>query len=295
MRKLLDLIRTDRLTLLKKKRFEISLTAPLVGYIVLLTIIPVMYAIYLSLVDPSSNTLTIRHYREIIFHFQFRQAVFNTLFITLVGLSLELCLGMIMAVILSHSFRGRGVFRAILLISLGVPTIVAAANMRYIFDTSGLLNQTLLRLGLLRVPYDWTQGGMTTLMTVIAADMWKVTPLVMLILLAGIESIPVELYESARIDGASRWKEFWKITLPLLKPSITMALIIRGIDAFRIFELPLILVGRTEPVMSTYAYFEYFEAININTSAAAGTMLLIMILVTIIGYLRIVGTQEVVY
>ncbi len=167
--------------------------------------------------------------------------------------------------------------------------------MRYIFDTSGLLNETLLRLGLLRVPYDWTQGGMTTLMTVIAADMWKVTPLVMLILLAGIESIPVELYESARIDGASRWKEFWKITLPLLKPSITMALIIRGIDAFRIFELPLILVGRTEPVMSTYAYFEYFEAININTSAAAGTMLLIMILVTIIGYLRIVGTQEVVY
>lgn len=278
-----------------RKRFEISLTVPLVGYIILLTIVPVFYAIYLSLIDPFSNTLTLRHYREIISHFQFRQALFNTLFITFVGLFLELCLGMIMALILSQNFRGRGALRAILLISLGVPTIVAAANMRYIFDTSGLLNEILLWLGVLDVPHDWAQGGIPTLMTIIAADMWKVTPLVMLILLAGIEAIPQELYESARIDGASRWNEFWKITLPLLRPSITVALVIRGIDAFRIFELPLILVGRIEPVMSTYAYFEYFEAVNPNTSAAAGTILLIMILVTIIGYLRIMGSKEAVY
>jgi len=278
-----------------RKRFEISLTVPLVGYIILLTIVPVFYAIYLSLIDPFSNTLTLRHYREIISHFQFRQALFNTLFITFVGLFLELCLGMIMALILSQNFRGRGALRAILLISLGVPTIVAAANMRYIFDTSGLLNEILLWLGVLHVPHDWAQGGIPTLMTIIAADMWKVTPLVMLILLAGIEAIPQELYESARIDGASRWNEFWKITLPLLRPSITVALVIRGIDAFRIFELPLILVGRIEPVMSTYAYFEYFEAVNPNTSAAAGTILLIMILVTIIGYLRIMGSKEAVY
>ncbi len=289
------MIKRDKLDFLRKKGFEISLTVPLVGYIVLLTIVPVLYAIYLSLIDPSAKTLTLQHYCEIIFHFQFRQALFNTFFITFVGLFLELCLGMVMALILSQNFRGRGVFRAVFLISLGVPTIVAAANMRYVFDTSGLLNETLLDLGLLHVPHDWTKGGITTLMTVIAADMWKVTPLVMLILLAGIETIPQELYESARIDGASRWKEFWKITLPLLRPSITMALIIRGIDAFRIFELPLILAGRAEPVMSTYAYFEYVEAINPNTSAAAGTLLLIMILVTIIGYLKIMGSKEVVY
>jgi len=285
----------DRFDFLRTRGFEVSLTVPLVGYIILLTIVPVFYAIYLSLIDPSSHTFTFRHYREIIFHFQFRQAIFNTLFISFVGLFLELCLGMIMALILSQNFRGRGAFRAILLISLGVPTIVAAANMRYIFDMSGLLNETLLRLGVLHVPHDWTRGGISTLMIVIAADMWKVTPLVMLILLAGIEAIPQELYESAKIDGAGRWKEFWKITLPLLRPSITIVLVIRGIDAFRIFELPLILVGRTEPVMSTYAYFEYFEAINPNTSAAAGTILLIMILVTIIGYLRIMGSRELVY
>ncbi|MBW2121947.1 MAG: sugar ABC transporter permease [Deltaproteobacteria bacterium] len=266
---------------------------PLVGYIILLTVVPVFYALYLSLVDPASGKLTLHHYGEIVFHFQFRQALFNTLFITFVGLFLELCLAMVMALTLSRNFTGRGVLRAILLVSLGVPTIVAAANMRYIFDTTGLLNEVLLRLGILRVPYDWARGGIPTLMTIIAADMWKVTPLVMLILLAGIEAIPKELYESARIDGAGPWKEFWRITLPLLRPSITIALVIRGIDAFRIFELPLVLVGRTEPVMSTYAYFEYFEADNPNTSAAAGTILLIMILVTVIGYLRIMGTREV--
>jgi trehalose transport system permease protein len=285
----------NRFGSLRTKGFEISLTVPLVAYILLLTIVPVLYAIYLSLIDPASGAFTLRHYGEILFHFQFRQALFNTLFITFVGLFLELCLGMIMALILSQNFRGQGALRAILLISLGVPTIVAAANMRYIFDTSGLLNETLLRLGVLRVPHDWTEGGIPTLMTIITADMWKVTPLVMLILLAGIEAIPQELYESARIDGASRWNEFWKITLPLLRPSITIVLVIRGIDAFRIFELPLILVGRTEPVMSTYAYFEYFEAVNPNTSAAAGTILLLMILVTILGYLRIMGSREVIY
>ena len=279
--------------IVRKRGFEISLTLPLLGYIVLLTFVPVLYAIHLSVMDPSSNTLTLDHYREIIFHFQFTEALFNTAFITFIGLSLELCLGMILALLLSRSFRGRGAFRAIFLISLGVPTIVAGANMRYIFDTAGLLNETLIRLGVIDVPYDWTGGGIPTLLSVVAADMWKVTPLVMLILLAGIESIPEELYEAARIDGANPWRIFWKITLPLLKPAITVALIIRGIDAFRIFELPLILVGRTEPVMSTYAYFEYAEAVNPHTSAAAGTLLLVMILITIVGYLKIVGTKEI--
>jgi trehalose transport system permease protein len=287
------MVRMDSLDVFRKRGFEISLMIPLLGYIVLLTFVPVLYAIYLSLIDPSSNTLTLQHYREIIFHFQFREALFNTAFITFVGLFLELCLGMILALLLSRSFRGRGVFRAIFLISLGVPTIVAGANMRYVFDTAGLLNETLMRLGVLDLPRDWTGGGVSTLMAIVAADMWKVTPLIMLILLAGIESIPHELYEAARIDGANPWRIFWRITLPLLKPSITVALIIRGIDAFRIFELPLILVGRIEPVLSTYAYFEYMEAINPHTSAAAGTILLVLILASIAGYLRIMGSQEI--
>ncbi|MFQ5881022.1 MAG: carbohydrate ABC transporter permease [Candidatus Methylomirabilales bacterium] len=270
--------------------------APLTLYILGLTVSPVFYTIVLSFQDRVTGSFpTLANYQAVVEHFQFWEAVYNTLFITAVGLSLELCLGLSMALCLSVPFRGRGLARALMLIPLGVPTIVSAANMRYIFGTVGYLNEVLYRLGLLETPIDWASGGARTLMTVVVADMWKVTPLVMLILLAGLESIPGELYEAAVTDGAGPWHRFRHVTLPLLKPSITAALIIRGIDAFRIFALPLTLVGRTTPVFSTYAYFEYVEYQNPYTSAASATLLLVMILATILAYLKITGTEEVIY
>jgi trehalose transport system permease protein len=114
-----------------------------------------------------------------------------------------------------------------------------------------------------------------------------------LILLAGLEAIPGDLYEAARTDGASRWRQFRAITLPLLKPALTMALIVRGVDAFRIFALPLALVGRGLPVMSTYAYVEYLEYGSPHTAAASSAILLAMILLTVGTYLWLVGSEEV--
>jgi trehalose transport system permease protein len=124
------------------------------------------------------------------------------------------------------------------------------------------------------------------------ADMWKVTPVVILILLAGLESIPGEVYEASNIDGATAWQTFRYITLPLLKPSITMALILRGIDAFRVFELMLVLAGRATPVLSTFAYDEYNNYANAYSSAAASTILVVIIAVFIIGYLKITDSGE---
>ncbi|HDM22368.1 MAG TPA: sugar ABC transporter permease [Methanomicrobia archaeon] len=210
-----------------------------------------------------------------------------------VGLTLELIFGMILALILSEKFFGRGIFRAVMLLPLGIPTIVSASNMAFIFSTQGFLNELLYRIGLIEVPIDWRVGTIKPLMTIVVADMWKVTPLVMLILLAGLESIDKQLYEAAKVDGAGRWHRFRHITLPLLKPYITMALVIRGIDAFRIFELPLVMAGRHVPVMSSYAYFEYVERNNPYTSAAGATILLIMIIIAISVYLKAVGTEEV--
>jgi trehalose transport system permease protein len=123
--------------------------------------------------------------------------------------------------------------------------------------------------------------------------MWKVTPLVMLILLAGLESIPREVQEAAEIDGASYLKRLRYILLPLLKPFITMALIIRGIDAFRIFELPLALTGRVVRVMATYSFFEFREYGNPYTSAASAAILMVMILIAIGVYLRVVKQREI--
>ncbi len=281
---------------MRRYRFELLLALPLVVYVAALTYAPVLQLIVMSF-DASGAAEGFSfgwdNYRELMRHPLFWRAFRNTLFITAAGLSLELTLGLFLAVQLNRAFPLRGLFRALFVIPLGVPTVVAAANMRYIFDTEGFLNTVLLRFGLIHLPVDWGAGGFLTLMTVVAADMWKVTPLVMLILLAGLQSIPGDIYEAARIDGAGPWRIFRSITLPLLKPSITMALVVRGIDAFRIFELPLVLVGKSEPVLATFAYSEYAEALNPYTSAADSVILLVMILVTLGAYLRLSGGREV--
>jgi trehalose transport system permease protein len=272
--------------------FEIVLLLPLLLYIAAFTYVPVLQLIGLSF-DANGRALGfefgLANYAQLFRHFQFVDALLNTLFITFAGLALELTVGLFIAIQLNRRFPLRGAFRALYLLPLGVPTIVAAANMRYIFDSNGWLNQTLLSLGVIGTPVDWGGGGILTLLTVVVADMWKVTPMVMLILLAGLESIPEELYEAAKIDGAHAWQRFRHVTLPLLKPAITMALVIRGIDCFRIFEIPLVLAGKSGPVLSTFAWTEYSEALNPYTSAADSVILLLLILVCIAGYLRLAG------
>ena len=266
--------------------------APIALYLAGLTLAPLISTLWLSLTGPDGR-ITLEPFRDIAARYQFGEAVVNTLGITAVGLSLELVLGLAAALALVGTRRGRAGVQICLLIPLGVPTIVAAAIMRSVFSTVGYLNEVLLRLHLIRLPVDWVGERVLAIATVALADAWKVTPLVLLILLAGLEAVPGELYEAARTDGASRWRQFTAITLPLLKPALTMALIVRGVDAFRIFALPLALVGRGLPVLSTYAYLEYIEYGNPHTAAASGVILLLMILLAVGTYLRLAGPEEV--
>ncbi|MGE5591191.1 MAG: carbohydrate ABC transporter permease [Bacillota bacterium] len=272
---------------LKRHLFEVLAVLPLSLYIFGFTLLPVFRTIRLGLTDAVTGAFTLAHYRELFSHGQFGQALTNTVVITLLGLTFELLVGLVLALILSRPFRGRGFFRSILLVPMGVPTLVAGVALLYIFDTSGYLNELLYRLHLITTPVDWAAGGTRTLLMVVFGDMWKVTPLVVLILLAGLEAIPEGVYEAASVDGATAWQTLTRITLPLLRPSITMALIIRAVDAFRIFELPLVLAGRFTPVLSTYAYTEYNYG-NFNTSGAASTILLVIILVFVAGYFFLV-------
>lgn len=129
------------------------------------------------------------------------------------------------------------------------------------------------------------------MLVVVVADTWKVLPTMVLLLLAGLESIPQELYDAGEIDGASRWQAFRHITLPLLKPSITMSVLFRAVDAFRIFELPQVLVGQQIPYLATYAYEEYSNG-NVNASGAASTILLVIILVFALFYLKVIDRGE---
>ena len=266
--------------------------APITLYLLGFTLVPVVSTLWLSVAGENAG-ITLEHFRRIASHYQFGEAVVNTFAITAVGLALELGLGLAAALALASRPRGRTAFQLCLLMPLGVPTIVAAAVMRGVFSTVGYLNEVLLRAHVIRAPVDWVGERMLAVLTVAVADAWKVTPLVLLILLAGLETIPGELYEAARTDGASPWRQFRAITLPLLRPALTMALIVRGVDAFRIFALPLALVGGGLPVLSTYAYTEYLEYGNPHTAAASSVILLVMILVTVLAYLKLAGPQEV--
>jgi trehalose transport system permease protein len=162
--------------------------------------------------------------------------------------------------------------------------------MLYFVGFNGYLNEILLDLGLIDTPIYWQQSGPRGMFAIALADLWKTTPLVVLILLAGLEAIPGDVYEAADVDGADGWRRFWDHTIPLLMPSITMALILRVIDAFRIFDIALVLAGQAIPVMSSFVYFDY-RAGNLNTASAAAVILLLMILVFVVAYLLLVARR----
>ncbi|MFO7172023.1 MAG: sugar ABC transporter permease [Bacillota bacterium] len=268
-----------------RHRLELALVVPMAIYVFGLTLWPVCQAIFWGFSNHAGE-LTLENYRELFGDSRFLSAFLNTLFIVVVGTFAELCFGLFLAWCLARNFKLRGLVRSLLLVPMGVPTLVSAINFMYIFDNSGYLNELLIKTGLATQPINWASGGLRTLMMVVAADMWKVTPSVMLILLAGLEAIPEQLYEAAAVDGATPWQTFRRVVLPLLKPAITTAVIIRGIDAFRIFELPLVLAGRNTPFLATFAFDEYMTYHNQYTSGAASTVLLVLILVFAVLYLK---------
>jgi ABC-type sugar transport system permease subunit len=236
---------------------------------------------------------SLSNYRKLFTDRSFLHAIFNTVAITLLGLSLQAVIAMSIALVLTRPLHGKSVFRTIVLTPLGIPTIVSATIMTYIFDTAGYLNAILYRLGLLgEVPIDWAQGGWLSIGMVVFADTWKVLPLMVLLFIAGLEAIPRSVHEASQIDGSPPVYKFSTVTLPLMKPYITIALILRAIDAFRIFELPLILAGTaTTPLISTFTYSEYVRQ-NYNLSAASGTILTGLILLFVFTYLYIVERER---
>jgi ABC-type sugar transport system permease subunit len=276
---------------LRKYWLETVMCLPLVLYIFYFTFIPVIQTIMMSFQMDGTGSFTIRNYLTLFTDINFGSALFNTLFITFVGIIVQLVIALIIALLLKQKFKGQGFFRTVMLIPMGVPTLVSGVTLLFIFGQTGYFNEFLYRLGIIETQPYWLGGGFETLFVIIFADMWKVLPLTILLLLAGLESINDDVYEAAAIDGSNSWKTFWNITLPLLKPSITMAVILRAIDAFRIFELPLVMAGKNAPVLSTFAY-EAFRRNQLGLSGAAATVLLVLIIIFIFIYFFLVERKE---
>jgi trehalose transport system permease protein len=291
---------------LGRPRLEVLLALPLFAYVLLLTVAPIVDTVRLSLTAPLGGGFpSLANYQTILAAAVFRAAVLNTIAVALLSLALQLGVGLAVALALHRSFPLRGLVRTVMLLPVGVPTVVAGAVMLLVFSRSGYLNAVLFAVAdavnLLPgvdwqlVPTSWTvAGGWRTLATLAIADMWKVLPTVTLILLAGLESISRDVYEAADVDGAPPWRRFLGITLPLLAPFVTMAVILRAIDAFRIFELALVMAGRVEPVLGTFIWSRYGPPTSDPFTAAAGAIVLFLLIAAFIAlYLRlIVGRME---
>ena len=217
-------------------------------------------------------------------------AVGNTLVFTVASVSLELVLGLAIALVLDARFAGRGALRAAVLIPWAVPTVGSAQLWRWMFnDTFGVVNDLLMRLGLIDRPIAWLADDRTALAAVIATDVWKATPFMALLLLAGLQTIPGELYESASVDGASAVRRFVAITLPLLRPAIAVALIFRTLDALRVFDLIYVMTSnaRSTATMSVYARQQLIDFQDAGVGSAACFLIFVVIGVVSVGYIAL--------
>lgn len=207
-------------------------------------------------------------------------AVWNTLRFTLISVSIETVLGLVVALVLNAHFRGRGIVRAAILIPWAIPTIVSAKMWAWMLnDQFGILNDIFLNLGLINQKIAWTANPDTAMVAVLIVDVWKTTPFMALLILAGLQMVPQDIYEATKIDGVHPIKVFWRITLPLVRPALMVAVIFRMLDALRIFDLIYVLTPNNSQTktMSVMARENLFEFDKFAYGAAASTMLFLII------------------
>ena len=218
------------------------------------------------------------------------RSVYNTLFFTVISVSLETVLGVLIALALNLEFRGRGVLRAAILIPWAIPTIVSAKMWAWMLnDQFGIINDILIKIGVLVKPIAWTASPDTAMVAIIIADVWKTTPFMTLLALAALQLLPGEVYEAARVDGIGPIKRFFSITLPLIKQPLMVAVIFRSLDSLRIFDLIYVLTPNNEATMSmsVYSKLEMFDFSKFAYGASASTSLFLIITILTLLYIRI--------
>jgi multiple sugar transport system permease protein len=219
---------------------------------------------------------------------------FTTLF-AVITVGLELVFGMGVALLLNRNFVGRTFVRAIILIPWSLTTVVVARMWNLIYNSEyGILNSVLKSVGLIDKSKLWTADQDLTFWAVIVADVWKATPFMTLILLAGLQTIPHDLYEAAKVDGATPWQSFWHITLPGLRATMLVALIFRTIDATRVFDMVFVLTNGaygTES-LNLYTYKKLFNDLNFGLGSALAMITFCYIAIIAILYLRVGGQRD---
>ncbi|WP_371823217.1 MULTISPECIES: carbohydrate ABC transporter permease [Microvirga] len=212
-------------------------------------------------------------------------SVWNTLWFTLVSVSLETVLGMVLALILNAAFPGRGLMRAVILIPWAIPTIVSAKMWNWMLhDQFGVINDLLLRIGLIAAPVPWTANADTALWAAVMVDVWKHTSFMALLILAALQMLPQDIYEAAKVDGVSPIRVFFRVTLPLIKSALLVAVIFRSLDAMRVFDLIYVLTSNAKETasMSVYARQQLVDFQEVGLGSAAATLIFLIIALVVV-------------
>ncbi|AIA75701.1 MAG: carbohydrate ABC transporter permease [Vreelandella alkaliphila] len=216
------------------------------------------------------------------------QSVWNTVYFSVVSVSLEVIFGVIVALILNAEFKGRTIVRAAVLIPWAIPTIVSAQMWAWMLnDQFGIINHLLMTVGIIDNPIAWTASATYSMWAVIMVDVWKTIPFVALLVLAALQMLPKDCYEAAEVDGIHPVRVFFKVTLPLITPALMVAVIFRLLDALRVFDVIYVLTSNSTSTMSmsVYARQQLVEFQDVGYGSAASTLLFLIIALATVAYL----------
>jgi len=264
--------------LVSERNARYLMPAPAVLAIAAMMVFPVLYTFWLSFHEWFASSpkgpafVGLENYAKLILTDpRFQGAFLRTFVFTLLAVGLQTMLGIAMALVFNEEFRGRGLFRTLFLLPMMATPVAVSLVWLMMYDpTSGLLNYLLSLLGI--GPSLWVADPSIALLCLVVVDSWKFTPLIMLIVLAGLSALPAEPYESAIIDGASTVQLFWHITLPLLRPTIMVAVLFRSIDALKTFD-SIFVITRGGPLyasetLNIYSFMQAFQYFNMGYSSA---------------------------
>lgn len=280
-----------------ERRLALLYMAPALLAIVVFAIYPILNTVWLSL-NRVMLSLQVNkwaglgNFAKLASDPKFYNAWINTTVFTVVSVLLETLLGFIIALLIIDNFKGRGAVRAAILIPWAIPTVVSSRMWEWIFNSNyGVMNYFLLNLGIIDHYLNWlgTQG--LAMAVIIFVDVWKTTPFMALLILAGLTTIPREMYESAKIDGCNRRKAFFRITLPLVRPVLLVAMLLRALDSFRVFDLVFIMTqggpANSTEVLSSYTYKVLFNTTNFGYGSALAVSMFLTVMVMALAFFTV--------
>jgi trehalose/maltose transport system permease protein len=286
----------------RQMRLAWWLLLPSLLVVALVALIPLLQTFYQSLTNERlasarpSQFVGLKNYIDLAGDDAFRHAIFVTVLFTVVAVAFELVLGMGIALVVNANFKGRGPMRAAMLVPWAIPTVVSTQVWKWMYnDVYGVINDLLVqRLHLLPANVAWIADPVTAVPAVAAVDIWKTTPFMALLLLAGLQLIPSDIYEAANVDGASAVQAFFRLTLPLLRPAIVVALIFRTLDSLRVFDVFYVMFGNRADtqVMAIYAQQNIVAFSDLGYGGAISVAIFAIIAIFVVIYVTIFKIEQ---